>query len=67
MAACEVTWGDEIHISETAPQEYHPGERGSVCGFWGEGASLRYTVEFGDGSSAEIPAEYAEVPQRAAA
>jgi hypothetical protein len=65
-----LTWGDDAKIIESAPKRYHPGEEGSVCGvyeiidesvaneFSQEMGSKFYTIEFGDGSSVEVPEMY---------
>jgi hypothetical protein len=28
------TWGDSVIIIKSAPDEFHPGEMASVCGFY---------------------------------
>ena len=28
------TWGDSIIISKEVPKQFHPGEFGSICGFY---------------------------------
>ena len=66
------TWGDFVRVVTSAPEKYRPGELGDVCGIWTvdslENSEARgkpigttiYTVEFGDGVSAEIPQRYLE-------
>ena len=66
------TWGDTVIIKSIAPQYFHPGEIVSVCSVVKieeedviKDPSLvestwLYTVEFGDGSSVEIPECYLE-------
>lgn len=66
------TWGDFVKVITSAPVKYRPGELGDVCGVWAidsaENSEARgeplgttiYTVEFGDGTSAEIPGCYLE-------
>jgi hypothetical protein len=66
------TWGDAVIISGSAPAHFHPGEFASVCGFYkitSEESSKKfqcnvkdwiYTVEFGNGSSIELPECYLE-------
>ena len=69
------TWGDSVRVSPRAPAEWRPGTCGSVVGFMGQrGAEagqpdagqpeaergVMYTVEYGDGSSAEVPEAYLE-------
>lgn len=66
------TWGDSAVIKKTAPPHMHPGEYVAICGMTQidpEDVALdpslveptwRYTAEFGDGSSIEIPECYLE-------
>jgi|AMWB02.1.fsa_nt_gi hypothetical protein len=66
------TWGDFVRVKSSAPEKYRPGQLGDVCGIWTidsvENAEARgeplgttiYTVEFGDGVSAEVPGCYLE-------
>ena len=66
MSENKFTWGDPIVISKDAPSVFHPGEFGSVCGFYEilseEGTKKFqcnlgdwvYTIEFEDGSDIEI-------------
>ena len=66
------TWGDTVVIKKSAPVHFHPGEIVSVCSvikiapedvkkqpFLIEPTWL-YTVEFGNGSSIEVPECYLE-------
>jgi hypothetical protein len=66
------TWGDTVFIKKSAPSYLHPGEIVSVCSVIKidpkdvkKQPSLieptwLYTVEFGDGSSIELPECYLE-------
>ena len=66
------TWGDTVFIKKSAPSHLHPGEIVSVCSVIKidledvkKQPSLMeptwlYTVEFGDGSSIELPECYLE-------
>jgi hypothetical protein len=66
------TWGDTVRIKFTAPAHFRPSDLGEVCGMWmvetEENAAARnepigtitYTVEFGDGTSLQIPEQYLE-------
>jgi hypothetical protein len=29
----EIDYGESVKISGSAPEKYHPGEKGAVCGF----------------------------------
>lgn len=61
------TWGDTVRIKEGAPLELRPGALAAVCGMrLAETAELArrfncqvgatlYLVEFGDGTSVEVP------------
>lgn len=63
-------YGDSVAISDGAPACYLPGQQGSVCGLrhvaTDEHAkaadvsigTVLWLVEFGDGSSIEVPEEY---------
>ncbi|MGZ3634066.1 MAG: hypothetical protein ACXU9U_02250 [Parachlamydiaceae bacterium] len=67
-----LTWGEDAQVVVTAPQQYRPGAIGSVCGihvitspsvakeFCQALGSKFYSIEFGDGSSIEIPEVYLE-------
>jgi hypothetical protein len=67
------TWGDMVIIKKNAPSYLHPGEIASVCSVVKidpedvkKQPSLieptwLYTVEFGDGSSIELPQCYLEL------
>ena len=60
------TWGDSIIILKEAPKQFHPGEFGSICGFYkikSEETAKElictkgdwvYTVEFEDGHDIQI-------------
>jgi hypothetical protein len=62
--------GRHAQIIESAPKQYHLGEVGSICGiyeifdesvakeFSQKMGSKFYTIEFGDGSSIEVPEIY---------
>ena len=64
------TWGDIAIVKKEAPQKFRPGEIGSICSVLKISPedvvkepsllepSWLYTVEFGDGSSVEIPEYY---------
>lgn len=64
------TWNDLVIIKSNAPASYFPGKIAVVCGMEEiESAELSmefhlkigdwiYTIEFGDGSSIEIPEIY---------
>lgn len=66
------TWNDLVIIKPNAPPSYYPGKIAVVCGMEqvkSEKLSNEfnimigdwiYTVEFGDGSSIEIPESYLE-------
>lgn len=66
------TWGDSVMITKNAPNCFHPGEIVSICSVIKidpedveKQPSLieptwLYTVEFGDGSSIELPECYLE-------
>lgn len=63
-------YGDEVEIIKTAPDKYHPGEPGAVVGFIQinndylllkyneEFGTILCSVEFGDGTTIEIPEKY---------
>jgi hypothetical protein len=65
-------WGDTLIIKKSAPVHLHPGEIVSVCSVIKIDAedvkkdpsllepTWLYTVEFGDGSSIELPEYYLE-------
>ena len=46
------TWGDTVRIAQQAPATARPGETAEVVGISEE--HLHYTVEFEDGSDAEV-------------
>ena len=66
------TWNDFVKIKTTAPSRYFPGQLAVICGMekvhtkrLSEEFNLNigewlYTVEFGDGSSIEVPECYLE-------
>ena len=66
------TWGDAVLVKNNAPKNYRPGEFGSICGIdrittQNEADELLckngewiYIVEYGDGSSTEVPEVYLE-------
>ena len=66
------TWGDVAVIKDNAPPHLHPGEIVAICSVLKinledvkEDPTLveptwLYTVEFGDGSSIEVPEFYLE-------
>lgn len=68
----QFNWGDSVRINANAPKEYKPGATASICGIRIIDSSkeadvlnisigsIVYLVEFGDGSSIEIPARYVE-------
>jgi len=65
-------WGDTVVIKRNAPPNLHPGEIASVCAVIKidiEDVKIDpslveptwlYTIEFGDGSSIEVPEVYLE-------
>jgi hypothetical protein len=65
-----LTWGEDAKVIESAPQQYHPGEIGSVCGirlitssytaekFNKEIGTKLYLIEFEDGKAIEIPESF---------
>jgi len=64
-----LSWGDTVVVSNTAPREFRPGERGSICGLRDpkeqleeiehDAVALRLClVEFADGNAIEIPSTY---------
>lgn len=67
------TWGDTIRIKMGASTESRPGALATVCGmrevetpeqseqFGCPIGTTLYLVEFGDGTSDEIPEEFVEV------
>lgn len=59
MNALKFTWGDLIRVSSSAPEECRPREWGAICGVPLPSKDT-YTVEFGDGSSMEIPEKFLE-------
>lgn len=64
------TWNDLVVIVPNAPTSYSPGQIAVICGMEKVGSSKLslefnvemgswiYTIEFGDGSSMEIPEIY---------
>lgn len=66
------TWGDTVVIKKSTPPHLHPGEIASVCSvvkIEPEDVKIDpslieptwlYTLEFGDGSSIELPECYLE-------
>ena len=64
------TWNDLVVIVASAPKPYSPGQIAVICGVEKVGSSKLslefnveigiwiYTIEFGDGSSMEIPEIY---------
>ena len=69
---CRYIWNDLVVIKKEVPAQFHPGEIGVVCGmskikfedvtekYYSELGTWFYTVEFGDGSSIELPECYLE-------
>jgi hypothetical protein len=69
------TWNDLVIIKSNAPSHYYPGKIGVVCGmeqikseklsneFNVKMGDWLYTVEFGDGTSIEVPEYYLEKHQ----
>ena len=67
------TWGDSVRIKESAAPEMRPRALADVCGmrevetpeqakqFNCTIGTTIYVVEFGDGTSLEIPAAYIEL------
>ncbi len=61
------TWGDTVKVRESAPAVWRPGAFASVCAialienehqsahYRGPIGTTGYTIEFGDGSSVEVP------------
>ena len=60
------TWGDCVQIVDNAPPQYRSGAFGSICGLDERAAQVVYIVEYGDGSSCEIPEEYITAGRREA-
>lgn len=70
MTTNKFTWGDSIRIDSSAPVIYHPGECGSISGlrqidnqemarsFRENIGAVVYIIEFGDGSSIEVPEQF---------
>ena len=68
----EYTWNDWVYIHKNAPQKFHPGEIGVVCGmskikceeiaieYNSKVGNWMYTVEFVNGSDVWIPSQYLE-------
>lgn len=66
------TWGDSVCVKADAPEQYQPGEGASVCGLAEIETDARaikydcpigsmiYTIEFGAGSSIEVPERWPE-------
>ena len=66
------TWNDLVRVKSNAPLSYFPNQIAVVCGMLQvQSEKLRlkfgvsigdwiYTIEFGDGSSVEIPESYLE-------
>jgi hypothetical protein len=66
------TWNDIVIIKSYAPPNYFPGNIAVICGMEKvkseelsslyniEFGNWLYTIEFGDGSSIEIPEKYLE-------
>ena len=48
------TWGDCVKVAESAPANLRPGARAAIVGLDDRADQPAYTVEFGDGSDAEI-------------
>ena len=65
MSDRPLTWGDVVRVDANAPNDLRPGELGSVVGWWDFADGRKYTVEYGDGSSAEIPARLIALVQSA--
>lgn len=68
IMANDITWGDTVFVSESAPEACHPGSQGSVCGIRertppasggvaGDSSRL-YLIEFTNGESIEVPDEF---------
>jgi hypothetical protein len=67
------TWGDTVQIKAGAHPEMRPGALGAVCGtreiepagqasqFSSALGSTVYLVEFGDGTSLEVPEAWVEL------
>jgi hypothetical protein len=49
-------WGDTVRVDELAPPGLRPGQLGEVLGVSETGDGMTYTVEFGDGKDAQVPA-----------
>lgn len=67
-----LSWGDTVVVSNTAPEEFRPGELGSICGFrdpnqqseeieHNDVALKLCLVEFGDGEAIEIRSTYLSI------
>lgn len=65
-----LTWGDAVQVKQSAPQQFHPGEIGGVCGieiikstekaeqFCQKIGSKLYLVEFENGEAIDIPESF---------
>lgn len=66
------SWGDRVRVSQDAPEDYHPDETAEVVGRTAvsnaKNSALTdpnqpialYIIEFGDGSSVELPEHWLE-------
>jgi len=69
---CKYTWNDYVYIKNNAPELFHPGEIGVICGmskikfeetakkYHSKIGDWIYTIEFGDGSDIQVPEIYLE-------
>ena len=48
-------WGDTVRIDDAAPVQLRPGSLAAVVAISGSPGQIQYTVEFGDGTDAEVP------------
>ena len=59
-ASVMLTWGDTGRVDDRAAEEFRPGETGAAVGFREADEGIVVIVEFGDGSSVEMPATWLE-------
>lgn len=69
---CKYTWNDSVIIKKDAPEVFHPGEAGVICGmskikfeeiankYHSKIGGWIYTVEFRNGSDIQIAEHYLE-------
>ncbi|MGL5627153.1 MAG: hypothetical protein ACRDDW_06565 [Candidatus Rhabdochlamydia sp.] len=72
MNESEYTWNDYVIIDKDAPEQFHPGEIGVICGmseiefeeiakkYYAELGDWFYLIEFKDGSSIQVAGRFLE-------